>query len=259
MSFLDTQQKALDLGFSLKSFPLRDSDNNLKSLINIPFLPHSFQIFTELFCKEIINHFEKDTQLQVKNSLGQDLQVDDLVGNFSSTSYDLNFAKLLTSRLFNNPASQLHPVILDEYSRVDWLTDNPDKLNYWVPIHVSPVFRYKSYKTGGFHDVHYDSSFYEKESPLTRTLQSGVLYLTTNPVCTRFIKDNQSNIKVLERNHKDWDCPPDRSDILGIHPSIAGTVLTFPHQIAHDVTMNESEDNRIIIRFDIFYKAIGKV
>ena len=99
----------------------------------------------------------------------------------------------------------------------------------------------------------------DKTNPHIRTLQSGVLYLTSNDVYTRFIEDGQENIPFTERKLDDWTVPSTNDQINMAFKSERGSVIVFPHQLAHDVSKHPGGEKRIIIRFDIFYQAVGKV
>ena len=116
---------------------------------------------------------------------------------------------------------------------------------------VSPLFRYMRYKDGGEHFAHYDAPYVTDDD--TRTLFSGVLYLTTNEVFTRFILDNQFNIPFSQRDTKDWTIPLEESDkhMYAAKKSVENTCIIFPHGVCHDVSKNIEGKDRIIIRFDI--------
>lgn len=253
MSFLDTQERAKELGMTIKT-ELLSSNNSLS-------LPLTAEISSKYAIQNILNRFSQGKVLHPVGVQGlSDLSKEDSIGSYRQTVFDLPLAQYLTTRLWEQTSLNLVPVLLDEFSPVDWQSQNPDKLNYWIPLHVSPVFRYMEYGEGGSHNIHYDSPHIDKENPLIRTLQSGVLYLTDNEVYTRFIEDGQSNIPFTERNLEDWE--ESLSDTTLINSAVrskAGRVLVFPHQLAHDVSKHTGVDKRIIIRFDIFYQAVGKV
>ena len=119
-----------------------------------------------------------------------DDQAPDGKGSKRITNYDIKFANYLNHILSGKLPSVIN---LNDYSPVDWQSQNPEKYNVWAFEGVSPVFRYMEYTQGSEHFPHYDAPFISKENPLVRTLMSGVLYLTTNKSgATGFIIDGQN-------------------------------------------------------------------
>lgn len=204
--------------------------------------------------QDTINHFEANAKFYDVGVQG--LPSNTEVGSRRITVYDEGFAKFLTDRLHHS----LTPQIMNPYSRVDWISDNPEMLNYWVPLGISTAFRYMRYRNGSQHYVHYDAPFKTPNDPLTRTLKSGVLYLTDSYSCgTGFVNDGQSLIPFVNRNHDDWERPANDHEIYQWRPSRADNVLLFDHQLPHYVSEHKEDTDRIIIRFDVMYKAIGKI
>lgn len=260
MNLLGTLEYAQQKGIEVKEFPIERSSGYFSSLYASKFSPQSADIFLQEECENIVKHFESGSTFKQVNQQGlSNVPDSDEVGSHRILTYDNNFAKVLTSHLFKTRQLSINPIILDEYSPVDWLTDNPQELNYWIPLHVSPVFRYMRYKKGGMHLPHYDAPFYKKETPLVRTLQSGLLYLNDNSMCTRFLHDNQTRTPFKNRDHSDWIRYAEEDEIKSEFTSEQGTVLIFPHQMLHDTSENLDSTDRIVIRFDIYYQAIGKV
>lgn len=175
-------------------------------------------------------------------------------GSKRVTNYDISFANYLTNLLSGHLPGV---VTLNEFSNVDWQSDNPEKYTVWALEGVSPVFRYMEYTKGSEHFPHYDAPHKSKSDPLTRTLLSGVLYLTTNKSgATGFILDGQESIPFSERNLGDWDRQATRPEIESWQLPNKGSIITFPHQTCHTVFPLLEDDTRIIIRFDVFYTAI---
>lgn len=262
MTFLNTQDYALSKGLVIKEFDLNSSIilKHLKPKDGVKLTPKRFKIFSERICNEIIQHFEHGSKFYPVGFQGKsDVLHEEEIGSYRVTTHDVNFAKFLTSYLLSSYTSLLTPITFDEYSPVDWQSDNPDGLNYWIPLHVSPVFRYMKYGKGGKHATHYDQTFKLPENPLIRTMQSGVLYLSTNEVYTRFINDEQDDLLFVNRNHNDWERETLNSEVIDESKSEKGKVLLFPHYLPHDVSENFEDEERIIIRFDIFYQAVGKI
>jgi hypothetical protein len=132
-----------------------------------------------------------------------------------------------------------------------------DKLRtIWYPVGFSPMLRFMRYDSGGQHYAHYDAGFiYPNDN--YRTLQSVVIYLTTNTDggATRFIEDNQMHLPVWERNHQDWTREVQPSEVLYSSQPQMGKMLIFDHRLCHDVEMYRGNDPRIIIRGDIVFQA----
>lgn len=252
MSFLDTQDKAEQLGFKV--------NKDLFVVYNTLEQPLISNTALKREVNNILNRFQSNKTLHPVGVQGlSDLSEKDSIGSLRQTVHDKCLSHLITQVLWSCPSLNISPVVLDEYSPVDWQSQNPDELNYWIPLHVSPVFRYMEYEEGGEHYTHYDAPYIDKENPLIRTLQSGVLYLTDNDVYTRFIEDFQDTLTFSERDLSDWKFPAQKNLVNSAVRSEAGKVLVFPHQLAHDVSKHPGGSKRIIIRFDIFYQAIGKV
>lgn len=260
MSFLDTSEYAKQKGIQVKEFPFNNLDGYKIPFANMLRAIQSDSIFGSTTCNQIIDHFESGSTLTLVNKQGivGVSNVED-IGSHRILTHDIKFAQYLTTKLNQSLYLRLHPLHLNEYSPVDWLTDNPQELNYWIPLHASPVFRFMRYKKGGQHLPHYDAPFYIKENPLIRTLMSGIIYLTDSCVETRFLKDPQSKIPFKFRDHSDWTHPANEDEIIFRSSSEQGKVLLFPHQLLHDASENYFDEDRIIIRFDYFYQAIGKV
>ena len=252
MSFLDTQDKAEQLGFKV--------NKDLFVVYNTLEQPLISNTALKREVSSILNRFQSNKTLHPVGVQGlSDLSEKDSIGSLRQTVHDKCLSQFMTQVLWTCPSLNISPVVLDEYSPVDWQSQNPDKLNYWIPLHVSPVFRYMEYEEGGEHYTHYDAPYIDKENPLIRTLQSGVLYLTDNDVYTRFIEDFQDTLTFSERDLSDWKFPAQKNLVNFAVKSEAGKVLVFPHQLVRDVSKHPGGEKRIIIRFDIFYQAVGKV
>ena len=172
-------------------------------------------------------------------------------------NYDINFAKYLSDALATYLPAQL---VFNERSRVDWQSDNPDNLNVWNLIGVSPYFRYLQYNSGSEHMPHYDTSHKVPEDLLTRTLYSGIIYLTDNDTgATAFIDDEQHKIPYVHRNHDDWEQQATFDQIYSWALPRRGHIIVFPHGECHSVMPNYSGSARKIIRFDIYYSAYTKI
>lgn len=139
----------------------------------------------------------------------------------------------------------------------DWWQGDGARLD-WKPIAVSPLLRFMKYDKGGQHYAHYDAGFIYPDDRY-RTLQSFVIYLTTNSTgATRFIDDKQTG-SIWNRKHEDWSRETLPEEVLASSYPKEGNILIFDHRMCHDVEKYlGDEGDRIIIRGDIVYKAKTK-
>lgn len=173
-------------------------------------------------------------------------------GSRRITNYDVKLAQYLNTLI---PRFSLE---LDEFSQVDWQTNNNDLLAKWEFVGVSPLFRFMEYTQGSEHFPHYDAPYYDKQQPLYRTLYSGILYLTDNiSGATAFVEDGQNNLPFKKRNTVDWEKQAEADQLISMQLPEKGTLVIFPHQACHTVLPLLEDTSRIIIRFDIFFKAVG--
>lgn len=175
------------------------------------------------------------------------------IGSERATGWSLQLADKLSELII----PQLKEKFCSEKTSTDWWQKNPKKNPIWVPVQVSPLFRFMKYESGGEHYAHYDAGFIYEDG-IHRTLKSIVIYLTTNQSgATRFIRDNLENLDVWERNHSDWDRRALKEEVLSSFLPQEGSILIFDHRICHDVDVYLGEKNlpRIIIRGDIIYRA----
>lgn len=85
----------------------------------------------------------------------------------------------------------------------------------------------------------------------------GVLYLTTNKSgATGFINDGQDELLFTERNTDDWLRQANISEVDSWQLPSKGRILLFPHQVCHTVFPLLEDEKRIIIRFDLFFRAM---
>ena len=121
------------------------------------------------------------------------------------------------------------------------------------------MLRFMRYDEDSEHYAHYDAGYFYPDN-LYRTLKSMVIYLTTNQQgSTRFIKDNQSNIRVQERSHEDWSRRVLSDEVLFESYPEQGKVMLFNHRMCHDVQQfhrTGDEKYRIIIRGDVIYERL---
>lgn len=230
------------------------------NFVNIPFVSNAPSLeyrLDERLCDSIIatmNTFAKNKEYDVGvNGLFEN---DYGVGSVRVTNYDVDFAKFLTEELSPHIPSILR---LNEHSPVDWQSQNPKGYNVWAFEGVSPVFRYMRYEANGEHFPHYDAPYISPEDPYIRTLMSGVLYLTTNKSgATGFIEDNQNDKPFTERDTSDWTRQANVSEVLNWSLPEKGKIIIFPHQVCHNVFPLLENEERIIIRFDLFFNALSK-
>lgn len=253
MSILDVSSQ-LPSNINLEEYTETAKITNFKP-VKVPAVFNTNPEITSQILEGLKNTFLSQGELYPVGIQGKsDVTTEENVGSKRITLHSKRLA-LVLQPLINH----LKPVVLDDYSPMDWQSDNPEGYNYWVPLHISPLFRYMEYEEGGLHYAHYDAEYKNPEDPLTRTLYSGVLYLTDNEVYTRFIDDGQDSLPLMARNLEDHTTPTDLSSVYYFSKSEANSCIMFPHRICHDVSENKENKKRIIIRFDIFFKAIGKI
>lgn len=170
--------------------------------------------------------------------------------------YNTEFAKYLTEEI----SSSVPPFLnLKPNEPMDWESDNPEGFNVWAFEGVSPYFRYMTYTQGGQHFPHYDSSYKLPEDTYIRTLMSGVLYLTTNKTgATAFIDDKQDDVAFKDKKLDDWDRQATVEELYSWSLPTVGKMIIFPHQLCHSMLPLLDDEERIIIRFDLFYNALKK-
>lgn len=216
--------------------------------------------------------FQSDSILTIENLLSEDT-CDALIDLFEKSNIsapvsvnglkDENYGigSKRASGWSESMADQLSPLIITllsnlnctESTATDWWQDG--KINEWEPVAVSPLLRFMKYEKDSEHYSHYDAGYFYQDN-IHRTLKSLVIYLTTNKIgATRFIKDEQGNIPVWDRNHDDWNRRANDSEVLFESFPVKGKALIFDHRLCHDVQQYDgAEGYRIIIRADIIYK-----
>ena len=169
-------------------------------------------------------------------------------------NYDINFAKYLSDALATYLPAQL---TFNERSRVDWESNNPEKYNVWNLIGISPYFRYVEYTSGSDSFPRYNRTYSSPTDPLTRTLMSGIIYLTDNEDgATAFIDDKQHHLPHRDRNLKAREYPATYDEIYEWSIPKRGNIIVFPHGECHSVL--STTETRKTIRFDVYYSAYSK-
>jgi hypothetical protein len=207
-------------------------------------------ILTPEACKKLIALMETSPNFESVSVQGNKDHLDARIGSKRTTMWSPELAEAFWLMFKNH----LLPRHMENDTLTDWWQDNPTKLD-WEPVAVSPMLRFMKYEAGGQHYAHYDAGFIYPDKDY-RTLQSIVIYLTTNSTgATRFVKDGQSG-PIWNRKHDDWIRETNEDEILYRSYPVAGNVLIFDHRICHDVEKYlGAEGPRIIIRGDVVYKA----
>lgn len=240
-----------------KDFNKDELPANFINQLIIPPFPYLEYTLPENICDSIIasvNTFSNEDKYDVGvNGLPDN---DYGVGSNRVTTYDTNFAKYLSEELSPHIPNLLS---LNDYYPVDWQSQNEGQYNVWAYEGISPVFRFMTYRKGGEHFPHYDAPYLLPEDPYTRTLMSGVIYLTNNKSgATGFIEDSQNNLKFTERSTADWNRQATKEEVISWSLPQKGKIIIFPHQTCHNVFPLLEDEERIIIRFDIFYTALRR-
>ena len=231
------------------------------NIVNYPILgpmPYLQYTLSEDVCNLLmatLNTFGKDQFYPVSTSGKQEAETLGK-GSVRLTNYDVNFAQFLTEELSPYVPAQLR---MNKYTPCDWESQNPEEYNVWNFMGISPLFRYMKYTKDSWHVPHYDASHYNKEDPLLRTLYSGVLYLTTNKSgATAFVNDKQAKVPFKDRNKDDWTRQAEYSEVNCWSLPSKGKIIIFPHGACHSVFPLLEDEERIIVRFDLFYSAYSK-
>ncbi|HVF17547.1 MAG TPA: NAD(+) synthase, partial [Steroidobacteraceae bacterium] len=170
-------------------------------------------------------------------------------GSWRATGWSVDLAAALYERL--RPAL---PCVrfLDDHSFTD-----AHGQRAWRIVGLSPLLRFMRYPPGGRHLCHYDAAYDYGDG--RRTLLSVVFYLTDAEMsgATRFVRDGQEALPTAKRCFDDWtrDTRPDEVTARVV-PRV-GSVLVFDHRLCHDVERWDGPGDRIIIRADVVYEAIG--
>ncbi|WP_246048862.1 2OG-Fe(II) oxygenase [Leptospira sarikeiensis] len=175
------------------------------------------------------------------------------IGSKRATGWSLQLSDMLSEFIIPH----LNEKFCSAKTSTDWWQENPKKNQAWLPVQVSPLFRFMKYESGGEHYAHYDAGFMYEDG-IHRTLKSFVIYLTTNQSgATRFIRNHLEDIDVWDRDHSDWNRRALKEEVLYSFLPQEGSILIFDHRICHDVDVYLGEENlpRIIIRGDIIYQA----
>lgn len=233
-----------------------------ENIVNYPILspmPYLQYTLSEDVCNLLmatLNTFGQDQFYPVSTSGKQEAETLGK-GSVRLTNYDVSFAQYLTEELSAYVPAQLH---LNPHTPCDWESQNPLGYNVWNFMGISPLFRYMKYTKDSWHVPHYDASHYNKEDPLLRTLYSGVLYLTNNKSgATAFVNDKQGRIPFKDRNKDDWTRQAEYSEVNNWSLPSKGKIIIFPHGACHSVFPLLEDEERIIVRFDLFYSAYNKV
>ncbi|EMY76742.1 2OG-Fe(II) oxygenase family protein [Leptospira weilii serovar Ranarum str. ICFT] len=235
----------------LIKFPIQIDSNFSKVATLIPEIDYWNHFLSPDTCDSLRNLFS-ESKISAPVSINGLLDQDYGIGSQRATGWSLQLANELSELIIPH----LNEKFCSEKTPTDWWQGNPNKFPIWIPVQVSPLFRFMKYESGGEHYAHYDAGFLYEDG-IHRTLKSFVIYLTTNQSgATRFIRDNLENFNIWDRNHSDWDRRVLKEEVLSAFLPREGSILIFDHRICHDVDvyLGERDLPRIIIRGDLIYK-----
>ncbi|PJZ29490.1 2OG-Fe(II) oxygenase [Leptospira kmetyi] len=234
------------------TFPIQMAFNFSKENVAIPEVDYWNNFLSSETCNSLRILFSKSKILAPVSING--LMNDNYgIGSQRATGWSIPLANELSKFVIPH----LKEKFCSKTTSTDWWQENTDKNPVWIPIQVSPLFRFMKYESGGEHYAHYDAGFLYGDG-VHRTLKSFVIYLTTNQSgATRFIRDKLENTNVWDRNHLDWDRRAQNNEVLLSFLPKEGSILIFDHRICHDVDVYLGEYNlpRIIIRGDLIYRV----
>jgi hypothetical protein len=229
------------------------SDSQLR-LGNIKHMCYIENALNDKLCDKLVELMNSCKNLQAVSASGHMDLLDKEIGSMRATCWSNSIAACLDN-VFRHDKFKIKTAT--QYVPTDVDISNGNCLYRYHS--VSPLLRFMKYENGSFHYPHYDAGYVYKNTNC-RTLKSFVIYLTGNDKefggSTRFINDEQKDIKTEYRNHADWNrLPYEREVIDRIYPK-KGRVLVFDHRICHDVEKYIGSDPRIIIRGDLIYEKI---
>ena len=203
-------------------------------------------------CAALIQFMESSPNFEPVSVQGFKDTVDTGIGSMRTTVWSAELAQQLWQRIGPHLMTQY----MNPYTPTDWWQGDPGR-QVWKPIAISPLLRFMRYKRGGEHYSHYDAGFIYPDDRY-RTLKSVVIYLTDSEGsgATRFIKDQQDDIPIWDRQHNDWLRQAQPEEVLYRSVPEAGKVLVFDHRRCHDVEPYTGSMPRVIIRADVVYEAV---
>lgn len=171
----------------------------------------------------------------------------DKIGSYRGSIFDKKIANNLFHRL-----KGIYPENRDFSKSLNSDHDNHAK---WKFVGINPLFRFIKYKKGGKLVPHYDAPYISSSEE--RTLVTMVIYLTTNHSGhTRFIKDPQERIPVIERDLEDWKREALPEEIMFKIKPEKGKLVLFDHRLVHDSEPLVNDSDKIIIRTDLVFKKV---
>lgn len=206
-------------------------------------------------CELLLMFMMKSPNFEGVSVQGRKDVVDDRIGSLRTSIW----SQALAESLFLKIKNYLEPTLYaSTYMATDWWQGKTKRYR-WDLVGMSPLLRFMKYEKGGEHYAHYDAGYIYKDDNV-RTLKSVVIYLTTceedKGGATRFIKDEQENIPIWDRNHLDWTREVLNKEVIASSRPMAGNILIFNHRECHDVEQYLGDTPRIIIRTDLIYQSI---
>lgn len=200
---------------------------NLLTVDEIEFLIENSKINKPVGVDGILSHYKEG----------------DVIGSYRGSLYSDFIASIIFNRL-----KFLYP------KRNNFIKSNTDHDNYndWFFEGINPLLRFIRYKKSGFLIPHYDAPFIKNDNE--KSLSTLVIYLTNNDDGeTRFLYDDQINLKVGDRDFSDKNFSPTEKDVLlKIRPR-AGDAIIFDHRLLHD-SDKVGKNEKIIIRTDLMFR-----
>ena len=182
------------------------------------------KVFNPITCKKLIALMQRSPNFEAVSVQGNKDHLDNRIGSTRTTMWSPELAECIWEVL----APFIPKKEVDSYTLTDWWQNNPTKYE-WEPVAVSPMLGFMKYETGGQHYAHYDAGFIYPDDNY-RTLQSMVIYLTTNSTgATRFINDGQKG-PVWNRNHNDWIRETEDNEVVYKSLPTEGNILLLTYR-----------------------------
>lgn len=184
-----------------------------------------------------------------ENGMLKDYKEGDKIGSKRLSIYSEELSEYMTNYL-----KDIYPKTV-EYN--DYSQTEIDNHYSWKFEGVNPLMRFIKYENDGKLIPHYDWSYVQDDE--NRTLVTLLIYLESD--CkggyTRFIKDEQKHLKLVDRDLKDWEnFIPDVSELIDYeYIGQDGSAILFEHGVLHD-SSELKEGTKIVLRTDLMFSKV---
>ena len=182
-----------------------------------------------------------------------DYQPGDPIGSWRISLHNQEYADKIWERIGHHIPSRtiVHPCDIDG-----------DEGQTWIPVGVSPLWRFIKYTDGNKLYIHYDFPYVETNTDVggLMTQQSLVIYVSKHDVTgggTRFLNDPQKAIPVKNRDLSDQPRFANLDEVFAVPSVELGDAIVFDHRMLHDGQEVKGPGEKIIIRTDIMFQRVA--